>query len=374
MGTDLDGIRKENDNVWNKTKRLQEKLKVVDCEINALQEELTALFQKRDKALGTIHELRKQRDEENTFFKQSREVLAQAKLLAVADGEKRKEAIVELEQLSLKEVDNFISLYSKDKSFRDDYQRRILSSLDMRQFSKDGRIRNPDEKPILAVEAAPSEPEMVSKAPVKRAKEEPKSSPKEDTLLSQKDVNQKESKSKLERVDDADEETFVVEKARKDAVKEKEIDVAKLKEVKREEEMAKAKQAMERKKKLADKAAAKAALRAQKEAEKKLKDREKKAKKKAAASQVEEPAEPSAEASEPEEVVEEKEEPSALPVKQQKVQKESKVRSRNRTRGPESIPKSILKRKKSTNYYWMLAVPAGLAVLIILVLAYYRFL
>jgi hypothetical protein len=41
--------------------------------------------------------------------------------------------------------------------------------------------------------------------------------------------------------------------------------------MKREEEIAKAKQAMERKKKLAEKAAAKAAARAQKDAEKKLK-------------------------------------------------------------------------------------------------------
>lgn len=53
--------------------------------------------------------------------------------------------------------------------------------------------------------------------------------------------------------------------------KEPPIDPEKLKEMKREEEIAKAKQALERKKKQAEKAAAKAATRAQKEAEKKLK-------------------------------------------------------------------------------------------------------
>lgn len=52
----------------------------------------------------------------------------------------------------------------------------------------------------------------------------------------------------------------------------KELDEKKLKEIRREEETAKMKMAMERKKKLAEKAAAKAAIKAQKEAEKKLKE------------------------------------------------------------------------------------------------------
>ena len=47
------------------------------------------------------------------------------------------------------------------------------------------------------------------------------------------------------------------------------LDEATVKEMRKQEEIAKAKLAMERKKKLAEKAAAKAAIRAQKEAEKK---------------------------------------------------------------------------------------------------------
>lgn len=50
------------------------------------------------------------------------------------------------------------------------------------------------------------------------------------------------------------------------------VDEKKLKEIKREEEIAKRNMAEERKKKLAEKAAAKAAIKAQKEAEKKLKE------------------------------------------------------------------------------------------------------
>ncbi|RVW21917.1 hypothetical protein CK203_101009 [Vitis vinifera] len=63
-----------------------------------------------------------------------------------------------------------------------------------------------------------------------------------------------------------------LEKHQKGPSLDNEVDAAKLKEMKREEEIAKAKLALERKKKLADKSAAKAAIRAQKEAEKKLKE------------------------------------------------------------------------------------------------------
>ncbi|KAK0600954.1 hypothetical protein LWI29_019924 [Acer saccharum] len=154
---------------------------------------------------------------------------------------------------------------SSNKTVRDDYQKRILQSLDARQLSKDGRIRNPDERPWVVVEApVPLEPETMAKANVKRPKEDSKSSPpQQDTLPTQKGQKEttkkeKDPKSAVEQSDIADKEISVSGKA---AV-----------EPKREEEIAKAKLAMERKKKLAEKAAVKAAIRAQKEAEKKLKE------------------------------------------------------------------------------------------------------
>ena len=79
-------------------------------------------------------------------------------------------------------------------------------------------------------------------------------------------------KSKPESKDIAETDEYEFENPQKEApTKECEIDLAKLKEMKREEETAKAKQDLERKKKLAEKAAAKVAIRAQKEAKKKLK-------------------------------------------------------------------------------------------------------
>lgn len=160
-----------------------------------------------------------------------------------------------------------MSQWNSKKDFRDDYEKRILSSLDSRQLSRDGRIRNPDEKPLVVHEvSAPLVVESATKANAKQVKVDGTSAPL-DSLPVQK--VQKEAKSKAvlpKSTVDEDEEIYGLEKP-----KESKVDEGKLKEMKREEEIAKAKQAMERKKKKAEKAAAKAEIRAQKEAEKKLK-------------------------------------------------------------------------------------------------------
>ncbi|KAJ6332976.1 hypothetical protein OIU77_008934 [Salix suchowensis] len=274
-----------------------------------------------------------------TFY-QSRMLLTKAKELAARKDVKA------LGELAIDEVEKFMSLWSHNKSLRDDYVKRILPSLDRRQLSRDGRIRNPDEKPLVILETAkPSEPEPVA----------------------QKEIAKTELKPTSEHSDVVDKEISGLENLSKNpSPAEKEVDEAKLKEIKREEEIAKAKQAMERKKKLAEKAAAKAAARAQKDVEKKLKDREKKLKKKAAAStsatEPEETAEAVAEAAEPEMVEVNDEVPVSV---KEKVRKENTVRSRNRPRGPDSLPKVIMRRKKSTNV-WMWAAPAAAFVVLVL--------
>ncbi|KAG5131481.1 hypothetical protein JHK84_037878 [Glycine max] len=356
IGGDLDGVKKEREAIRSKIKQIDDALKAIDKDIQSLQEELTAVSQKRDKAFESMQQLRKQREEgvvkvengENTYFYQSRTVLNKARELAA------KKDINALDEVSQTEVEKFMALWNKDKAFRNDYEKRILASLDMRQLSRDGRMRNPDEKPILE-EPKPAEAEALPKTFTKQPKEEPKPSPQE-TLPAQKESKNKGRDLKSNR--------------REAPAKECEIDPAKLKEMKREEEIAKAKQALERKKKLAEKAAAKAAIRAQKEAEKKLKDREKKAKKKSGAAAVanpeDEPKDEVVEATEPEKVNDDVQ--VLAPVKE-KVQKESGIRSRGRARGPDSIPKAIIKRKKSNNYLiW--AAAAALLVLLLAVLGY----
>lgn len=182
-----------------------------------------------------------------------------------------------------------MSQWNGSKDFRDDYERRILPSLDMRQLSRDGRIRNPDEKPLVVQEARNSyENVTVTKTNIKRpTKEDSISSPVavpvvEEVTKEAKSKPQKEAKNNkpissgkpMDPIELEDKgEFYVSEKVQKDLPPKANevVDEAKLKEMKREEEIAKAKLALERKKKLAEKAAAKAAIKAQKEAEKKLK-------------------------------------------------------------------------------------------------------
>lgn len=357
IGGDLDGVKKERQAIRSKIIKIDDELKTIDTAIQSLQEELGGVTQKREQTFESIQKLRKQRDEGNSFFYQSRTLLTKARDLAA------KKEVAALDELSQKEVEKFMSLWNGGKAFRDDYEKRILSSLDMRLLSRDGRMRNPDEKPLLE-EPKVAVAEALPKAIAKQPKEEPKPSPVE-TLATQKETKTKGRDSKTK----SDNDDYEFENPHKEtpAAKEPDVDPAKAKELKREEEIAKAKLASERKKKLAEKAAVKAALKAQKEAEKKLKDREKKAKKKSGAVTTQEEQEAAeVEATEPEKVNDVVEAPA--PVKE-KATKESSIRSRSRAKGPESIPKAILKRKKSNNYLIWIAV-AALVVLVLLVLGY----
>lgn len=366
MGVDLNGVRKEHQAISGKISHLEEKRRAVDNDLKALEIERNAALEKRNQASNTIKELRKLSDEGNTHFVQSRKVLNKARELAANKN------IKDLEELSYAEIEKFLSLWNGNKTFRDDYEKRILPSLDSRQLSRDGRIRNPDEKPLVVLEAPlPPETEVLPKPTVKRPKEDAKHSHQQDVSPAktvQKEVSNKvaDSKSTSEDFDIADKEYTVPSPVVE------EVDPAKLKEMKREEELAKAKIAMERKKKLAEKAAAKAAIRAQKEAEKKLKEREKKAKKKAAANMPEETTEAPVEVSEPEKIEENIEVPAPVKNKpeKEKIQKEKSIRYRNRMKGPEAPPRAILKRKRSTNY-WVWAVPATLVVLLLVALVYF---
>ncbi|KAF3442902.1 hypothetical protein FNV43_RR16820 [Rhamnella rubrinervis] len=320
IGGDLDGVKKEQNAVRAKIKLLDDAVKAIDKDIAALQDELTAVTEKRDKARESVQHLRKQRDDGNSYFYQSRTLLNKARELAA------KKDIKALEDLSTAEVDKFISLWSSDKAFRDDYERRMLPSLDSRQLSRDGRMRNPDEKPLVALEvSAPVQSETLAKPNPKQLKEDIKSLqvealPAKKVQKEVKTTKAVESKSTLEHIDVADKE-IDFEKPQKDTP------------VRHNEE------------------------------------REKKLKKKAAASttetNLEDPSETVEEAAEPENENGE----ASVPVKE-KTQKESTARSRYRTKGPESVPKVLLKRKKPTNY-WLWAAPVAVLVVVTLVLQYY---
>jgi hypothetical protein len=382
IGVDLDGVRKEKQVINAKLKQLDEEKVAVEKEISALEGELTTVTQRRDKTFETLKNFRKQREEGNSPFYQNRALLTRAKSLA-ADKD-----VDALKELSAAEVEKFMSLWSCNKAFRDDYERRILTSLDMRQLSKDGRMRNPGEKPLVLPETTTSEIEVV-KTSVKQSPKEDVVSPAEGDTSSEQKVqktksarNHKEGVKKkeidLEKIDPLDqEEFFSSNNVQKHSLPKKaEVDELKLKELKREEERIKRNQAEERKKKLAEKAASKAAVKAQKEAEKKLKEREKRARKKsgtaATAADSEEPTEAiTTDVTEPEKI-EEKIETQA--AQKNKDHKDNMTRQRGRPRGQDSLPKVILKRKKATNYYMWAAPAAASLVIMLLVLVGYGYL
>lgn len=98
-----------------------------------------------------------------------------------------------------------------------------------------------------------------------------------------------------------------------------------------------------------------------------LQDREKKAAKKAAASvsvTTEEPTEATADMVSETGTADEAVQAIAAPKTKGKKEKTT-VRSRGKAKGPDSLPKIILKRKKATNYWtWAAAIAAILAVLL----------
>ncbi|CAN4096977.1 unnamed protein product [Withania somnifera] len=380
MNGNIDGVHKEQQVVKAKRKQLDDQLNANASQIKSLDEQLKELTKKRDKAFVHVQELRNQREEANAPFYKNFALLQKAKFLA------NKKDIEALKELSLTEVDKFISLWS-GKPFRDDYERRILTSLDIRQLSRDGRMRNPDEKPLVLPQAQTvSQTEIIEKTTAKPSKKESVPAQKvnkEKNTEKPKGASSKVTETTKENyIFDIEEEIRGLEKQPKDVqLKSKESDEAKLREMKRVEEIAKNRQAMERKKKLAEKAAAKAAIKAQKEAEKRklkeiiliilpfvFKELEKKAKKKAGASvpgqeSTEEPIETAAGVAEEEKIEEEIEK---LVTSKLKEPKGKAGKHRPICAKSTEIPKAILKRKKAMNY-WLWAAPAALVVPLLLV-------
>ncbi|KAL4580334.1 hypothetical protein LXL04_016524 [Taraxacum kok-saghyz] len=375
IGVDLDGVRKDQQAIKTKVKTLEVEKEAINAVIASLDEELHMVDEKRNKVYEKIRELRNKREEGNSCFYQNKSLLNDARRLAVVKD------VNALKELSNSEVEKFMTQWNGSKAFREDYEKRITQSLDTRQLSKDGRMRNPGEKPLIAPAPESESPIPVPVPEVVVAKPKAKQQPKEDVVEKEKEEANgngngvggvKGKKGKVEVVEE--EEVFRVEKK----PELKEVDQVKIKEMKREEEIAKAKQALERKKKLAEKAAFKARKKAEKEAEKKLKDKEKKEKKKMQAS-TPEAEEATAEEEAAVEEAEEEEKAAAetvkIPVKS-KERKENNSKIRNRSMrgkgGPESISKVIMKRKKSNNnmYYYYYAAAASVIVVVVLAVGY----
>lgn len=356
IGADMDEVRKEREAIRAKIKPLEDKKIPIDAAIKLLEDQLTDINERNNKAYNSIIELNSGKESLNTIFTENRKMLTQAKVLA------SKKDIVALETFASTEMEKFMAQWAK-KSFRDDYEKRILPSLDQRFLSRDGRIRNPDEKPILApepVKVAEPEPSPVP-TPLPKPAQTKHSKEKEAIAKTEEDVKVKGGSS--QEVDNV--------KAKEKEKMEK-VDLEKLKKLKREEEIAKNKMALERKKKQAEKKLAKAEAKALKEAEEKLKKKEKKAKKKSAPEGSEDAAEtePTAEeAVEPEEDSKEESIPVPSKAKPQKENVSTVVRQRGGgKKGQNQLPRAILRKKKSQSMWpsWTSLSAMALVVLAVL--------
>nr|VDC81856.1 unnamed protein product [Brassica rapa] len=339
MAVEMNEVKKELEAItWN-INCLSDKLRQIQNKIMMLDVEMAHILELRDRSYERIKMLRIQRDKGNAACFQSLAVMRKAKELA-ASGNVR-----DLEVLSSSEVDRFMTSWNTDKAYRDDYVKRISPSLYERQLSLDGRIRDQEGEAQVVQE---------KQALLKNG---------EEGMVVMHKRNREESSS-----NSSQDENVVTTKQKKE-VRKKVIDFNRSSD--EESQLEKARLAMERKKKLQEKAAAKAALRAQKEAEKKLKanyiisECEKKAKKKAAAN--------SSEVDQSQEVTNELEKVKTSAVHRSLFRKQKSFRYKHRGRGTEALPKAILNRRRA-HQYWVWGVSsAALALALSLGVLFLRF-
>ncbi|GLT35310.1 hypothetical protein SLA2020_097770 [Shorea laevis] len=285
------------------TKAARKKWSEENEKLSKLHSEFKSADSIRQEAYADLQSLRKQSYEKNKYFWQYRDDAKAAYDLAF------KRDIAALEKLCASQVEKNMDILNKNDEYRKDYFRCNVRSTLRRLKTLDGRSIGPDEEPPViphvvnervAKDSAlsistpegetrekvePAEAEKVKGKPVMKTAVEKNPAAKPKALKSASPANGMETASVRDEIQEPTEEEQKKTKeeeelSRKAEELRKKEEEAKLMEQRRLEEKAKAKEALERKKRNAEKALARAVLRAQKEAEQKEKEREKKARKK----------------------------------------------------------------------------------------------
>uniref|UniRef100_A0A1J3EEI0 Proton pump-interactor 1 n=1 Tax=Noccaea caerulescens TaxID=107243 RepID=A0A1J3EEI0_NOCCA len=273
----------------------------------------------RQEAFAHLQDLKKQQREKNKYFFKYRDDSRAASEMAL------KKDRASLQSLCSDQVENFMNKWNSDDEFRSYYVRCNTRSTLRRLGTLDGRSLGPDEEPprityatrtdklrtsrdrAAKLETAPpvsaQEEKVVKhegikvenngKAVAKPAEQKSKSQitkskktvkPDQPPPIVKELVSGKEEIEKKSETEEEEKQPKLTkeeeELIKKEEEKRKQKEAAKMKEQHRLEEIAKAKEAMERKKKREDKAKARAVVKAQKEAEEREKEREKKLRKK----------------------------------------------------------------------------------------------
>ncbi|CAL0314842.1 unnamed protein product [Lupinus luteus] len=288
--------QKKYDDEWDKLSELRGRFNVAD--------------RIRQEAYTNLRALKSQLHEKKKYFWEYKGAITKGQELA-AEGKKE-----ELQSFCIDEVERIMELWNKSDEFRRDYIRCNTRSTLRRLQTLDGRALGPDEQPPVIPNATITERVSKNNSQITQLtlEQEMKSTSIESVNIKDEPVSkvvlQKTERSQTTKVmkpakpaplekssvavlhwgDEPDEpEDSIEEPVRTKEEEElivkaekarKEEEAAKLMEKRRLEEIEKAKEAMERKKRNAEKAQQRAILKAQKDAEQKEKEREKKARKK----------------------------------------------------------------------------------------------
>ncbi|KAG2303438.1 hypothetical protein Bca4012_062198 [Brassica carinata] len=315
---ELDVLRSDLSKVEAVTKAAKKKCDEEWEVQNKLQQQFRAADAVRQEAFVHLQELKKQQREKNKYFFKYRDDSRAANEMAL------KKDRAALQSLCSDQVENFMNMWNNNEEFRNYYVRCNTRSTLRRLGTLDGRSLGPDEEPPRITYAARTDKFRISSDRAEKHETAPPVSAKQEKVVkyegskvenSGKDVpkpaEQKSQTTKPKKAvkpdqpppivkelvsgkeeiekpatkEEEEEETPKLtkeeeEQIKKEEEKRKQKEAAKMKEQHRLEEIAKAKEAMERKKKREEKAKARAALKAQKEAEEKEKEREKKLRKK----------------------------------------------------------------------------------------------
>lgn len=301
---ELDVLRAHQNQARLECEPIEKELEDSNVKIDEFVEQLEGAKCAQGAALTACKELKKCLGEQNAEFYRSKDDIRKAREFAFSKN------LDQLAELCHEQVESILSLWNNDSGFRERYTKNNEHSTLRRLETLDGRSLGPDEEPYFLMKDVDPSAETLPKkneSGLKRGSqkevlaEAPLSAGPANNRVEKPQTNEvlqgtSGSRSKRERIVDStkSEENLVGQTLEstglpsiptvREPVEDpavKQAQVAELKEKRRQEEIAKAREAAERKRKQVERAQAKAQLRAVREAERREKDREKKARKKA---------------------------------------------------------------------------------------------
>lgn len=136
-------LRPERDEVMAEIKRLEDEVKALEKDENVVYEKFQVLINSKKEACDFLLNMQNEKHEANANYEEY------VSLISKAEGLGRIKDVAALEELSHMQVEKWMGRWNNSQGMRMSYEKSMLSSLDYRQLSRDGRIMNNDEEPIM---------------------------------------------------------------------------------------------------------------------------------------------------------------------------------------------------------------------------------